>query len=96
MGGIPQQLAERVIPDKLIVAVGEDEDSRELGDSAHEEAKDIHRGLVRPVHILDPQNGGPDFPEFLQQSVGDTVAIAGRQGSSETVAHNSRQITKWA
>ena len=48
------------------------------------------------MHILDPQNGGPDFPEFLQQSVGDTVAIAGRQGSSEAVAHNCRQITKWA
>ena len=54
-----QQPSQRVIPGHLVVAEGQHDDGGQVGDAAPEQAHEVQRGVVGPMHVLDDQHRGP-------------------------------------
>jgi hypothetical protein len=64
-GRLPEELLEGVLAGQLVVAVGQDQDGRQLGDPACQVAQHVQGGLVGPVDVLDDQNGRVPGPVEL-------------------------------
>jgi hypothetical protein len=62
---LPEELLERVVAGQLVVAVGQHQHSRQLGDPAGQVAQHVQGGLVGPVHVLHHQDGRVPGPVQL-------------------------------
>jgi len=62
---LPEELLEGMLAGQLVVAVGQDQDSRQLGDPAGQVAQYVQGGLVGPVDVLDDQDGRVPGPVQL-------------------------------
>jgi hypothetical protein len=51
-----EQLLEGMLASQLVVAIGQHQDGRQLGDPAHQVPQHVQGGFVGPVHILDDQD----------------------------------------
>ena len=54
-----QEPSQRMIPGHLVVAEGQHDDGGQVGDAAPEQAQEVQRGVVGPVHVLDDQHRRP-------------------------------------
>ena len=72
-GEFPEHLPQRMELPQLRIAVAGDDERRHPGDSAPEEPKDIERGAVRPVHVLEHQDRRASPFKLVHQGRGDVV-----------------------
>ncbi len=92
-----QQLVERVLPGE-VVAVGQQQQSGQLGDPAHQEPQRVEGGVVDPVDVLDHQHGGVARPrQLVTQGCVELVAIpVTAQHVRQLGAHAGGQVAERA
>ena len=97
-GRLAQQAMERVLAVQLVVAVGEDQDGRQVGDPPDEETQRVERRVVSPVNVLNNQNGrmlGPG--QFGAQGGEYAVAVAAvGHGAAELGSYAAHKVAEWA
>jgi hypothetical protein len=93
-GELAQCQSEPVIGCEGIVAEGHEQQDRQLGDPATEEAEQVQRRLVRPLHVFDHQHPEVgDRGRRLQHRVEDLVARRRRPyGVQQRAAELSRHV----
>ena len=64
---------ERVRPVELVVAIGGDSQCRDSLELAPQEAQDVERGLVGPVHVLEDEDRGRPGTQLLHELRDDVV-----------------------
>jgi hypothetical protein len=62
---LAEQRLEGMLAGQLVVAVGQHQDGRQLGDPPGQEAQHVQGGLVGPVHVLHHQDGRVPGPVQL-------------------------------
>jgi hypothetical protein len=62
---LAEQLLEGMLAGQLVVAVGQDQDGRQLGDPAGQVAQHVQGGLISPVDVLHHQDGRMPGPVQL-------------------------------
>ena len=97
-GCLAQQAMKRVLAVQLVVAVGEDEDGRQVGDPPDEVAQRVERSVVSPVNILDDQHGRMFGPgQFRTQGGEHAVAFAAvRYSAAELGSDAADQVAERA
>src|SRR5215470_4105805 len=70
-GCLAQQAMQRMLAVQLVVAVGEDQDGRHVGDPPDEVTQRVKRRIVSPVNVLDNQHGRMLSPVQLRAQGGE-------------------------
>jgi len=95
---LAEQAVQRVLAVQFVVAVGEDQHGRDVGDPPGEVAQRVQRRVVGPVDVLDDQDGrvlGPG--QFRAQGGEHPVAVAAvGHGAAELGSDAAHQITERA
>ena len=83
---LPEQLLQGMLAGQLVVAVGQHQHSRQLGDPAGQVPQHVQGGLVGPVHVLHHQDGRVPGPVQLGPQRGQhrvpLAALAPAPGSA--------------
>ena len=97
-GCLAQQAMKRVVAVQLVVAVGQDQDGRQVGDPPDEVAQRVERRVVSPVNILDHQHGRMFGPgQFRAQGGEHAVPFAAvRDGAAELGSDAANQVAERA
>ena len=74
-GERPENAAHGVRGRHLLVAEGQHQQRRQVGEPAGDVPEDVQRGVVGPVQVFDDQHGGPPCGEFGDGRAGNRVRL---------------------
>ncbi len=97
-GCLTKQAMKRVLTVQLVIAIGKYEDGRHVGNPPDEVAQRIESCVVRPVNVLNHQNGRMRWPgQFGSQGSEHAVTVAAvRHRAAELGSHAPHQVTEGA